>query len=269
MMAWRLLGDKPLSKPMIPKLTGAYMRHSAWLTFNELLLPVDRHAIYSDAKELSGRVGVIIDGVIAIRAYRKFMIVISAGVRRVTSTVVKFFLHRQDSENVWWTLTLHDDVINWKHFPRNWPFVRGIHRSPVNSPHKGQWRGALLFSLICVWINDWVNNREAGDLRRYRARYDVIAMTNLHTFIHKRKYDQQFIILTSGHWNAFEANHRSLMDSSHKGSEMWHLMLSSFLAWTSCCTHSRDAGDLTHHDAHWWFIKKVSSQQLSAYISFL
>ena len=42
----------------------------------------------------------------------------------------------------------HDDVIEWKHFPRYWPFVRGIHRSPVNSPHKGQWRGALMFSLI-------------------------------------------------------------------------------------------------------------------------
>ena len=33
---------------------------------------------------------------------------------------------------------LHDDVIKWKHFPRNWPFVREIHRSPVNFPHKGQ-----------------------------------------------------------------------------------------------------------------------------------
>ena len=41
---------------------------------------------------------------------------------------------------------IHDDVIKWKHFPRNWPFVRGIHRSPVNSPHKGQWRVALMFS---------------------------------------------------------------------------------------------------------------------------
>ena len=37
-------------------------------------------------------------------------------------------------------------------------------------------RGALMFSLICVWINDWVNNREAGDLRRYRTHYDVIVM---------------------------------------------------------------------------------------------
>ena len=73
-------------------------------------------------------------------------------------------------------LCLHDDVIKWKHFPRYWPFVRGIHRSPVNSPHKGQWRGALMFSLICAWITDWVNNREAGDLRCHRAHYDVIVM---------------------------------------------------------------------------------------------
>ena len=76
----------------------------------------------------------------------------------------------------------HDDVIKWKHFPRYWPFVRGIHRSPVNSPHKGQWRGSLMFSLICVWINDWVNNREAGGLRRCRAHYDVTVMkTSCHT----------------------------------------------------------------------------------------
>ena len=73
----------------------------------------------------------------------------------------------------WW---IHDDVIKWKHFPRNWPFVRGIHWSPVNPPHKGQWRGALMFSLICIWINGWVNNREAGDLSRYHAHYDVAVM---------------------------------------------------------------------------------------------
>ena len=72
----------------------------------------------------------------------------------------------------------HDDVIKWKHFRRNWPFVREIHRSPVNFPHKGQWRGALMFSLIYAWINDWVNNREAGDLRRQHGHYDVIVMPN-------------------------------------------------------------------------------------------
>ena len=74
----------------------------------------------------------------------------------------------------------HDDVIKWKHFPRYWPFVRRIHRSPVNSPHKDQWRGTLMFSLICVWINGWVNNREAGDLRRHQAHCDVIVMTIWH-----------------------------------------------------------------------------------------
>ena len=65
----------------------------------------------------------------------------------------------------------HDDVIKWKHFPRYWPFVWRIHRSPVNSLHKGQWRGALMFSLICARINGRVNNGEASDLRRYRAHY--------------------------------------------------------------------------------------------------
>ena len=70
----------------------------------------------------------------------------------------------------------HDDVIKWKHFPRYWPSVWGIHRSPVHSPHKGQWHGALMFSFICAWINGWLNNREAGDLRRHHAHYDVIVM---------------------------------------------------------------------------------------------
>ena len=71
---------------------------------------------------------------------------------------------------------LHDGVMKWKHFPHYWPFVRGIHRSPVNSPHKGQWRGALMFSLICVWIKGWVNRHEAGDLRRHHAHYDISVM---------------------------------------------------------------------------------------------
>ena len=66
--------------------------------------------------------------------------------------------------------------MKWKQFSRYWPFVRGIHRSPVNSPHKDQWRGALMFSLICAWINGYVNNGEGGDLRRHRAHYDVTIM---------------------------------------------------------------------------------------------
>ena len=64
----------------------------------------------------------------------------------------------------------HDDVIKWKHFPRYWSWL------PANSPYKGQWRGAWMFSLICTWINGCVNNRAAGDLRRHRAHYDVSVM---------------------------------------------------------------------------------------------
>ena len=73
-------------------------------------------------------------------------------------------------------LKTYDDVIKWNHFPRYWPVVRGIHRSPVNSPHKSQWRGALFF-FICAWIYGWVNNGEVGDLRRLRVHYDVTVMT--------------------------------------------------------------------------------------------
>ena len=70
------------------------------------------------------------------------------------------------------TLGTHYSVLTswWRHqmekkFPRYWPFVRGIHRWSVDFPHKGQWRGALVLSLICAWINAWVNNRGASDLR--------------------------------------------------------------------------------------------------------
>ena len=67
-----------------------------------------------------------------------------------------------------------------------WPFVRGIHRSPVNSPHKGHWRGALMFSFICATIKGWLNNREAADLRRHPACYDV-TVVNLRTMLTTRQ----------------------------------------------------------------------------------
>ena len=98
---------------------------------------------------------------------------------------------------------LHDDVIKWKHFPRYWPFVRGNHRSAVNSQHKGQWRVAFMFSLISAWINGWANNDEAGDLRRHRAHYvvtviytkyrvttDVLCIVDANQFSHFTKQEQ-------------------------------------------------------------------------------
>ena len=93
----------------------------------------------------------------------------------------------QGPQPCFWQLTTwfdYDDVIQWKHFPRYLPFVRGIHRSPVNSPHKGQWRGALMSSLICAWINGWVNTRNAGYLRRHHAHYDVILVFLIKMYVH-------------------------------------------------------------------------------------
>ena len=73
----------------------------------------------------------------------------------------------------------HDDVIKWKQFSALLVICAGNSTVPGEFPHKGRWRGALMFSLICVWINGWVNNGEAGDLRRYRAHYDVTVMIDI------------------------------------------------------------------------------------------
>ena len=66
----------------------------------------------------------------------------------------------------------------WRHqmetFSASLALCAGIHRLLVNSPHKGQWCGALIVSLSCAWINGWVNNRGAGDLKLDRAHYDNI-----------------------------------------------------------------------------------------------
>ena len=96
-------------------------------------------------------------------------------------TVQAWRIHELSRFPEWqiYILKSHDDVIKWKYFPRYWPLVQGINRSPVNSPHKGQWRGALMFSLICAWLNGWVNNGEAGDLIHHRAHYDVTVMVHL------------------------------------------------------------------------------------------
>ena len=73
----------------------------------------------------------------------------------------------------------HDDVIKWKHFPRYWPFVRGF-TGPRWIPRTKASDAELWCFLICVWINAWVNNREAGDLRQYHVHYDVTVMIYCH-----------------------------------------------------------------------------------------
>ena len=76
------------------------------------------------------------------------------------------------------SILVHDDVVKWKHFFRVIGPLCGefTGHPPVTSPRKGQWRGALMSSLIYALTNGWVNNRDAHDLRRHRAHYDVTVM---------------------------------------------------------------------------------------------
>ena len=71
--------------------------------------------------------------------------------------------------------------------------------SPVKSPHKGQWCGALMFCLICAWIHSWVNHRAAGDLRRHRAHYDVIVMLQV-IFYYEYKVEVSLSDILSSHF---------------------------------------------------------------------
>ena len=91
-----------------------------------------------------------------------------------------------------YNMAYHTGLTWWRHqmvtFSALLAICAGNSPVPVNFPHKGQWRGALMFALICVWINGWVNNREAGDLRRYRVHYDVIVMQNITGITDRKSY---------------------------------------------------------------------------------
>ena len=128
---------------------------------------------------------------------------------------------------------MHDDVIKWKHFPRYWPFVRGIHRSPVNSPHKDQWRGALIFSLIWDWIIDWVNNREAGDLRRHRPHYNVTVMARIQMKTHIRKCQLPRINLHRSSRSTWFNTLRPRWNEQHFADDIFKLIFFNGNVWIS------------------------------------
>ena len=73
----------------------------------------------------------------------------------------------------------------------------------MNSLHKGQWLGALMLSLICAWINGWVNNHEAGDLRCHHTHYDVTVMRQIigtEDGFHKKFHIRAKCIITKSGW---------------------------------------------------------------------
>ena len=133
----------------------------------------------------------------------------------------------------------HDDVIKWKHFPRYWPFVKGNPQVTIDSPHKGQWCGALIFSLICAWRNGWANNRDAGDSRRHRVHYNVTVMeTSNGLFPHKRLHVRRICGLWLQKYvsRALISNsHSSLMDVITYPCPRYLLLASTFSNHLVCC----------------------------------
>ena len=189
-MAWRRPGDKPLSQPiMVGLLTHICVIRPQWV--NVVLWYQAERNFAAIAQVLSCKMSsktILLKLLPRLPGANKLSIALWNSCYNSlwqlfsspSEVVLHVFLARQNCHymryNVYTLYTSHDDVIKWKHFPRYWPFVRGIHRSPVNFPHKGQWRGALMLSVIYAWINGWVNTGEAGDLRRHHAHCDVIVM---------------------------------------------------------------------------------------------
>ena len=105
--------------------------------------------------------------------WRNFCLGINAlkGLSAMLKTVVTSSVHGPLFHQ-WSGPAFQDDVIKWKHFSTLLSLCAG------NSPVTGEFPSqspvtALMFSLICAWINCWVNNRDAGDLRCHGAHYDV------------------------------------------------------------------------------------------------
>ena len=74
-----------------------------------------------------------------------------------------------------------------------------VRNSPVTTPHKDQQRGTLMFSLIYTWTRGWVSNRDAGDLRRHRAHYDVTVMGKIDRYVTTIKHDKPLCVNLLGY----------------------------------------------------------------------
>ena len=113
----------------------------------------------------------------------------------------------------------HDDVIKWKHFSRYWSLVRGIHRLPVKSPTKASDLELRRFLLSAPWINGWIDNREAGDLRRHRTHYDVIVM-RMTSEGERKRHLSCFVYRQTVHGN-YSATEKLMTNMTKKQRGVW------------------------------------------------
>ena len=136
----------------------------------------------------------------------------------------------------------------------------------VTGPHKGQWRGALMFSLICAWIKGWVNNSEAGDLRRHRTHYDVIVMVNDDEHHKTQPYAEPGLdahFMNGKNQNSEAVLHLSLMLEKYIHVSIMH----SFARW-------RDANTIMLNVSHPWpflgeFVAVFWQLEICCFISYI
>ena len=129
-----------------------------------------------------------------------------------------------------------------------------VGNSPVNPPppphtHKGQWRGALMLSLICTWIHGWVNNREAGVLSRHCAHYDVIiklALWPLPCF-------NAMIHLENIYWGVYQVMSNNWHESIHKSKSSQINFIVVQITTTDCCETNTGNSEMRWENphAHW------------------
>ena len=103
---------------------------------------------------------------IMLKSYRSNLLVVC-----IFCSISMWIWYVETITNLWWRYQM-------KTLSALLALRAGIQRSPVNSPHKGQWRGTMMFSLIYIWINGWVKICDVGDLRRHRAHCIVTVTRN-------------------------------------------------------------------------------------------
>ena len=187
-MAWRRRpGDKPLSKPMVFSLLTHTCICVTRLQWIKKCLYVCIHGILSTAP-----IVVLIPFEYLHLSYgfwnlvqKLIFLIISCLLfarQQLTDQIEKINFMMLSSINSFANVFPNPKPSWWRHqmetFSAYWPFVRGIHRSSDEFPAQRPVTRTLLFSLICAWINGWVNNSEAGDLRRHRAHNDVTVVLN-------------------------------------------------------------------------------------------
>ena len=140
---------------------------------------------------------------------------------------------------------IHDDVIKGKHFPRYLPYVRGIHRWIPRTKASNAELWCFLWSAP-DWIHGWVNNREACDLRRHRAHYDIIVM------------------LTGHYWGTHMTNRHFVFLTTSQPGAWFNIKMSSYQYRTSHCGDKTIVGSFYLHKGISYTSKMASLYWISS-----